>query len=289
MDRIIIPAVGKGRRFKEAGYTESKPFIRIGPKNMLEWAIDPIPRRTGADQDWMIWLVCQYGFFHQFQAALNKAGRSMSSEVHVLPGITEGAACSVLSVVLGFPQDEPVAVMNCDQWFSLGRMAIMHDGRPMVDGSLEETIEYSQVHDLPGLHRCAMEAGWDGFILTFPGEGTKWSYVREGPDGFIAAVAEKEPISNQATVGYYWFRRTADLVRGIAWMIATDRRVKGEFYLCPVYNELIRRMKRKIKAIQVEQFWGLGTPEDVELFKQLELGKVGASDIVGVHTERGRL
>ena len=50
-------------------------------------------------------------------------------------------------------------------------------------------------------------------------------------------------------------------------MIAKDIRVNNEFYVAPVYNEFINESK-KIITYDVEQMWGLGTPEDLNIFLQ---------------------
>ena len=48
-------------------------------------------------------------------------------------------------------------------------------------------------------------------------------------------------------------------------MIKKNIRVKNEFYVCPVFNEAIKENK-KIVIENVSQMWGLGTPEDLEIF-----------------------
>ena len=48
-------------------------------------------------------------------------------------------------------------------------------------------------------------------------------------------------------------------------MIDHNKRVNGEFYVCPVFNEAIRDGK-KVKIFDVEKMWGLGTPEDLDRF-----------------------
>jgi dTDP-glucose pyrophosphorylase len=86
-------------------------------------------------------------------------------------------------------------------------------------------------------------------------------------DGEVVAVAEKRPISRHATVGIYYFRRGGDFLEAAQRMIAKDARVSGEFYLCPVYNELILAGRRvTIFPIAREHMHSLGTPEDVEAF-----------------------
>ena len=53
------------------------------------------------------------------------------------------------------------------------------------------------------------------------------------------AVAEKQPISRNATAGLYYFRRGVDFVRGAERMLFKNASFSGEFYVAPVYNELI--------------------------------------------------
>ena len=48
-------------------------------------------------------------------------------------------------------------------------------------------------------------------------------------------------------------------------MINQDKRVNGEFYVCPVFNEAIEDNK-KIKIFPIQKMWGLGTPEDLQIF-----------------------
>ena len=50
-------------------------------------------------------------------------------------------------------------------------------------------------------------------------------------------------------------------------MIADDTRHNGEFYVCPVFNEAIKDGK-VVKTFDIENMWGLGTPEDLQIFLQ---------------------
>jgi len=228
---LIVPMAGAGRRFKEAGYTVPKPLIKIGGRHMIEWALDPIP------PEWNIHLVLNSNEIHGCGPIGNK--RNLFS--FFLWGPTQGAACTVLAAALALPPGEPVAVMNADQWFR---------------------------HDLEALQEQALKEKWDGYVLTFRGEGDRWSYVRE-VDGWITEVAEKKPISVKATVGFYWWRHAQDLVDACCILIAQNHRIRGEFYLAPTYNEVIERYGAKVKAVNVDEFKSLGTPEDVESFEMI--------------------
>jgi hypothetical protein len=105
-------------------------------------------------------------------------------------------------------------------------------------------------------------------------DSPKWSYIKFNDSYHVVEVREKEVISSEATVGIYAFSRGKDFVSAANLMIQKDLRVNGEFYIAPVYNELIHQ--GKIVTFQnigtdSNQMNGLGTPEDLELFIQKSL------------------
>ena len=98
--------------------------------------------------------------------------------------------------------------------------------------------------------------------------------MKTDASGFVTATAEKRPISKQATAGLYYFRRARDLIEGSEKMIVKGLSTSGQFFVCPVYNELILAGK-KITTHHLPDgaMHSLGTPEDVDLF----LKEFGAS------------
>ena len=108
-------------------------------------------------------------------------------------------------------------------------------------------------------------------IMTMTAHDPRWSFVELDASGGVSRVVEKEVVSDMATVGVYGFRRGRDFVAAADRMISRDRRAKGEFYVAPVFNELIAEGK-KVAVHPVgrldEAMFGLGTPEDVERFLQ---------------------
>lgn len=240
--RVIIPMAGEGRRFREAGYEVWKPLITVRRVTMLEWALWSAEGNVTATTH-----ECHFLTSYEVSDLVGDMGSvdkflDMYGFVTYMYGPTEGAACTVLAAAVGLPPDEPLAVMNCDQVF---------------------------VADVAAIERECLARGDDGFILTFTATDSKWSFVETTSEGRVLRVAEKEPISDQATVGFYWFRQARDLVWAIATAIHYDQRVKGEFYLAPVYNNLIRQRWATVRAVPVEWFHGLGTPEDVAAFEAL--------------------
>ena len=93
----------------------------------------------------------------------------------------------------------------------------------------------------------------------------KWSFAKVNESGIVTEVAERNPISTHATVGYYYWKHGSDFVKYADQMIEKDIRVNNEFYVCPVYNQAIEDNKI-IRIYEAKKMWGLGTPEDLEYF-----------------------
>jgi hypothetical protein len=83
--------------------------------------------------------------------------------------------------------------------------------------------------------------------------------------GYVTEVQEKNPISDIATVGVYYWAKGSDYVKYAEQMISKNIRTNNEFYVCPVYNEAIADCK-KIKTFNIDKMWGLGTPEDLKYY-----------------------
>ena len=108
----------------------------------------------------------------------------------------------------------------------------------------------------------------DGLIMTMTADNPKWSYVKLH-DARVTEVVEKVVVSDQATVGIYNFARGSDFVAGADRMIAAGRMANGEYYVAPVYNELIDDAA-EILTFNVgadgDGMYGLGIPADLEAF-----------------------
>ena len=83
-------------------------------------------------------------------------------------------------------------------------------------------------------------------------------------------VAEKDPISEMATVGIYYFKKGNDFVNAAIDMIVSQDKINGEYYTCPVYNYLIKKGSR-IGVLEIDQrdMFGLGTPEDLKKYIEM--------------------
>ncbi|MBI2664959.1 glycosyltransferase family 2 protein [Candidatus Woesearchaeota archaeon] len=232
---VVIPMAGRGSRFKEAGYALPKPLIQIRGKPMVKWATDSIPY---ADESFIFIVLKEHVDNFQLDRKLKEI-YSDKIRIIVTDGITEGAACTVLLAEKLINNDDELIVYNADQYF-------MAD----IESALENLPEEVS-----------------GLIPVFSATNPRWSFAKADPEGYVVQVAEKVPISSNATVGLYYFRHGKDFVWAAKEMIRKDIRRNNEFYVCPVFNELIARGD-KIQILAVDSMWGLGTPEDVEYFNK---------------------
>ena len=234
--KILIPMAGEGSRFAKEGYTFPKPLIDVNGKPMIQTVVENLD----FDAEY-IFLVRKEHLkkYNGLRSTLERItdGRFKIIEVD---GLTEGAACTALLAREHIDNDEDLLIANSDQF-----------------------IEYS-----PENFKTLKEmTDADAIVYTFEAVHPKWSFVKTNSRGVITEVAEKNPISNIATCGIYWYRRGSDFVKYADQMIEKNIRVNNEFYIAPVYNELIGDGKKLI-PFYVHSMWGIGTPEDLILFTE---------------------
>lgn len=229
---VLIPMAGAGSRFAEQGYVFPKPLVEVHGKAM----IDVVVNNLGIEANY-IFLV-QKEHYEKFHLNYMLNIIAPGCEIVQIEGITQGAACTTLLAKEFIDNDNPLLIANSDQFIEWNSNEVM----------------YALSND-----------NADGGILTFEATHPKWSYAKTDSNGFVTEVAEKKPISNQATCGVYYWKKGSDYVKYAEQMIDKNIRTNNEFYVCPVFNEAIEDGK-KIKTKQVERMWGIGTPEDLQFF-----------------------
>ena len=220
---------GAGSRFEKAGYSFPKPLIEVRGNPMIATVVDNLNL-----QGQYIFLV-QKSHYEKYDLKGMLSMIAPGCEIVQIDGVTEGAACTVLTARELIDSDEQLVIANSDQWIKWNSL---------------ETI--SSFNDKDS----------DGGILTFNSVHPKHSFAKVDGNGWVSEVAEKNPISNNATVGIYHWKHGSDFVRYADQMIAKNIRTNNEFYVCPVYNEAIKDGK-KFKASRVDEMWGMGTPEEL--------------------------
>jgi dTDP-glucose pyrophosphorylase len=235
---IVVPMAGAGSRFAKVGYTDPKPLIKIHSVPMIEMVINNL--RPSCPHRFIF--ICQKAHVAAYGLAEKLGVWAPGCELIQLDGMTEGAACTVLTAKSLINDGNPLMIANSDQY---------------VDIAIDDYLR-----DMDQRHL-------DGLIMTLKSDDPKWSYASIDAGGFVTNVVEKEVISPHATVGIYNYKRGGDFVAAAEAMIAADMRVKGEFYVAPVYNIMIKAGKKiGIYGIGGENdgMYGVGIPSDLETF-----------------------
>jgi dTDP-glucose pyrophosphorylase len=104
-------------------------------------------------------------------------------------------------------------------------------------------------------------------LLVLEDSDPKWSFARLDKENFVLEVREKQPISNWATAGIYGFSNPQVFNEALDYMDAANDRTNGELYVGPTYNYLSGKTKAFHLGANQNKFFGLGTPDDYELFR----------------------
>jgi HAD superfamily hydrolase (TIGR01509 family) len=229
---VLIPMAGAGSRFEAAGYTFPKPLIDVEGKPMIQVVVDNL----NMDANYIYVVQKAHREKYNLDTLLNLI--TPGCKIVETNGLTEGAACTALLAKEFINNDAPLFFANSDQFVEWDSNEFMY--------KMNETKA-------------------DGGIVTFKAIHPKWSFAKINELGLVTEVAEKNPISDNATVGYYFWKQGSDFVKYAEEMIAKDIRVNNEFYVCPVFNQAIEDNK-EIRTFNINKMWGLGTPEDLNYY-----------------------
>ncbi|EDP8178276.1 lipopolysaccharide biosynthesis protein [Campylobacter jejuni] len=236
---IVIPMTGLGSRFAKAGFDKPKPFIDILDKPMIVRVLENLKYK-----DARYILIARKEHLTKEKKLVDEIKNNFNVEFIPIDKLTEGTACTVLYARKYINNDMPLMIANSDQ---------------IVDINIADFINDS------------FKRGLDGSILTFidKEKNPKWSFAKLNND-LVVEVKEKEAITEFATVGIYFFNKGKIFVESAIDMIIENDRVNNEFYTCPVYNYAIKSgAKIGIYNIDFSKMHGIGTPEDLEIFKAI--------------------
>jgi len=232
---VVIPMAGKGSRFSKAGFELPKPLISVNGKTFAEHSV----KTLGVGNRFVF--ITRTFENPEHNEMLTEVFENLGvdfMEVRV-DGEHYGAAHSAMFAEKYINPDDGLIVTNCDQYLDW-------DGKEFV--------------------RQAESAGADGAIALYESKSPKNSFAIIS-DGYVSAVAEKQPISDNALIGVHYWRHAKDFFDS-ARMLLSDFRDQGypECYVSVTYNYLIKN-GAKIAPYFTDGYYSLGTPDDLERFK----------------------
>jgi dTDP-glucose pyrophosphorylase len=239
---IVITMAGRGSRFYDAGYTVPKYEILAHGRSLFDWSM--LSLRHFLARDSRLVFVClaenrstEYVREHCATLGLD--------DVHIveLDQLTDGQATSAyVSRELWHPK-EPLLIYNIDTFVN-----------PRA------------------LNPADIRAGSDGWVPCFRAPGDHWSFVKLGADGWAIDLAEKQRISDYASIGLYWFAQAGRYVQAYDRFFADQTNlVRGERYIAPLYRQILAGGgKVSIANLELQDVHALGTPKELEEFLMLD-------------------
>lgn len=135
-----------------------------------------------------------------------------NQKVVKIPSPTQGALCTAMLCVGEIDNDDELLIIN---------------GNELLD------IDFSTI--ISEFRERKIDAG----VVVFKSVHPRYSYVKLSEKLNVVEASEKNPISNFATAGFYWFKKGKYFVEAAKSSIRKDARVNNNFYICPTFNEMI--------------------------------------------------
>lgn len=234
--RYLMLAAGMGSRFREAGFTQSKPFIEVTPGvPMYQWVLDSYGL-TPADVDILV-----------LKADAPLLDGKGFNGVHSIDVVSPGPAYSAMALALASeaPRHQQVMIFDCD--------CTAHVDLKTASGDIFRTyssgvIAYEDAE-------CADEYSFlnQPAVCAYPWYKT----------AVFHGLAEKSRVSDYINTGCYWFRSVDDLID--AFMTAHKAKVADtELPLSAVINAV----QQPLHYFETNRFTNLGTPEHLAEFQR---------------------
>jgi NDP-sugar pyrophosphorylase family protein len=229
---FVIPMMGKSRRFTEAGYALPKYRLPLHGQSVFFHVVKSFEHYF---QDDLFLFVVRRD--HEIAEHLRQELKNLGVKefrIVELEGDTLGQADSVYRGLQQLRSDEPVYIFNID------------------------TIR-------PGFRKSELAADAQGYLEVFEGDGDHWSFVEPGPGHAVLRTTEKERISNLCSDGLYHFADARIFNEAFEHQLANKLVNRGEYYVAPCYNMLIRSGGRvAYELIDRSEIVFCGTPQEYE-------------------------
>ncbi|MBY0443721.1 MAG: glycosyltransferase family 2 protein [Burkholderiales bacterium] len=243
---IVITMAGRGSRFVDAGYTVPKYQIMAHGRSLFDWSM--LSLKHFLSSDCRVIFVC---LEENHSAAYVRQQSQLLGlrDIHVLElnELTDGQATSAYLSRELWRAEEPLLIYNIDTYVNPQALQPSH-----------------------------IRASSDGWVPCFQVPGDHWSFVKLADDGWAVDLAEKQRISDDASIGLYWFAQAGLYTQAYEGFFVDEKNlVRGERYIAPLYRQMIAEGRKvSISNLALADVHVLGTPAELNRF-------IGLQDVIG--------
>jgi NDP-sugar pyrophosphorylase family protein len=208
MINIILPIASGKLLDDNEKFQYPLPLVEINGKSLIEYTLDGL--KSLGDEVKFIFILnendcTKYHFDNTLRLLKPKC------EIIKINGSTSGAICSILMAIDVIDKKAECLIVNYDQY---------------IDVNLSEVIQNYR------------DQNADGGIVTFNSVHPRWSFARIS-NQTVLETAEKNPISNFAIAGFYYFKNAIDFINCAFSVIKFDDNYNGKYFTSSVFNQMI--------------------------------------------------
>lgn len=221
---LVIPCGGAGSRFYKNGYSIPKPLIELFGKPFFYWAAKSVYNIFDVKD--ITFIILQE---HIEKFSIDKEIKKYfpDANISVLPYQLNGPVYTALSGVSFFADGDPIVFQDCDHAM---------------------TCDKVDLNDA------------DGAVMSFSSREPCFGYLKY-IDGRYAGTVEKNPVSDYAIFGCYYFKNAETFVR-CAVQYFNDG-TSNEFYMSGLLNYITN-----VERIDVKEHFEFGTPDELNALTQ---------------------
>jgi NDP-sugar pyrophosphorylase family protein len=221
MLNIIVPIASKKLLDDNEKFHYPLPLIELNGKLLIEYSLERLQNIKEeinfifilSDED------CEkYHFDNTIKLLIP------NSVIHKTKTQTRGSICSILLAIDKIDTRAELIIVNFDQ---------------IIDYDLNTILNYFRI--------SKSDAG----LITFNSVHPRWSFAKIS-NGKVIQTEEKNPISNTAIAGFYYFNKTTDFILNAFEVIKNNASINGNFYTSMVYNYLILNNKQ-VDSFEIEK------------------------------------
>ncbi|MFR9545220.1 MAG: glycosyltransferase family 2 protein [Rikenellaceae bacterium] len=237
---IVMPMAGEGSRFLNQGWQTPKPLIQLKGIPLFKRAISSV----SADE-----IPMKYSFIvrkeHIDKYEIDQGIKSFIEDAHIfnITKTTRGAVETCLIAESAISDDDAVIVMDCDLEFRSERF---------IEIIKEILTQPSTIAE-------------GGALVSFKSNDPRYSFAELNEDGFVIRTAEKEPISDNALCGAYFFSSGLSFKQIAHQLLDEPLFAKPEYYVSLLYNYMLKAGERVYLA-PLDEYYSYGTPEELKKF-----------------------
>lgn len=238
--QVLLPMAGKNMVLQDNKQPYPVSLIEVGGRPIIQRVVENVSLISGKKEFFFFISDEEKSKFH-LDRSLKLLAKD-AARVIVLKEAGFGSVCTCLWAIDDVDENSELLILNSDQIFK---------------NSMDSFLEYFRTN------------GADAGLVTFNSIHPRWSYARYSSDLRVTECAEKNPISNNAIAGFYYFKRAKDFFDASKSMIMKRATVNGSYFVAPTMNELILRGKNVLAyEIDSDDYYSFYSAEKIRHYNQ---------------------